>query len=390
MDFNSNTDVGMVRDAALFFARKQESEMADTALTAKGYDVTAVVGGVTRAIAYLKDTTKPSVVVLEVTVEEDVVESVKRLSQFKHPATKLIIVSNDRGISTYKQVILTGAFEYMTTPLNHDELSAVILSEDGISNNGNKGGVVVWGLVGGIGASTVSANIASYVANQLHRHTLLVDLNLHSGTCGTLLNHHEVGQLASLINYGDDVDGLLLGRSVSQLSDHLSLLNDQLEFNQGVTAVPSSYRSLVESASSEFNTHVWDVGTSAIHVLPEILPHSQTCVLVTELTISGVKALSRSLELLEQYSNVRPIIVVNKVRADSGRILKVDYVEKTIGRKVDHVIEHNGKAFVQCDENGTLIVDSNSNVSREIRKLAGNAVGVASKGASLKQWFGKR
>ncbi|CCN50444.1 hypothetical protein MADA3029_940110 [Vibrio nigripulchritudo MADA3029] len=390
MNMIATSDFQSVKNAALFFSRKEETEMAEAALTLKGFKVSAKVGDVSEAISYLKTNTKPDVLVLEITYEEEVTNTIKRLSQHKHPATKLVVVSEDRGISVYKQALQAGAFEYMPTPLNHDELASVVERENNFERTHTKGGVVVWGLVGGVGASTISSNIASYAANALHRHTLLIDMNLHSGTCGTLLNHHESGQLASLMNYGDDVDSMLLGRSVSKISDHLSLLNDQLELTQNVVLASSNYRSLVESANSEFNAHVWDVSGSALNALPEILSRSKTCVLVTELTIAGVKGLSRSLELLEGYPNVRPIIVINKVRPDSGRLLKIDYVEKTVGKKVDHIIEYSGKSFIACDENGSLLINGSGKVPREIKKLAGNAVGVAEQSSGIKKWFGKR
>lgn len=129
------------------------------------------------------------------------------------PNTAVIMMSVQNEADLLRQSMMAGAREFLAKPFSHDELTnsirhvnqlaranpRVATSRAGEPNGGasgrNKRGklITVFGLKGGVGRSTVAANLAISLQNQADGDVTLLDANLLYGDLGVMMNIADSG-----------------------------------------------------------------------------------------------------------------------------------------------------------------------------------------------------
>ena len=84
--------------------------------------------------------------------------------------------------------------------------------------------IAVVGAKGGVGASTISHNVAWAIARDLAMDAVVADLDLAFGTAGLDYNQDPPQGIADAVFSPDRVDTAFIDRLLSKCTDHLSLL----------------------------------------------------------------------------------------------------------------------------------------------------------------------
>lgn len=364
--------------AAYLTSSADTQKLADL-LSQRNFDAQLHQGNSQHAMAHCREHAHTDILIVELTSKEDLLIVSEQLRSLCSVATKLIVVAPDQGIEKYRQLVAIGIFDYLPTPLNHDALIRVFKriesGTDLISERLN--GTCVWGMKGGVGTSTIAANIAWQLANTHHRHTLAVDLDVHQGDLGLHLGQESHGQLSGLLAYAQELDPLLLERSIVSVNERLALLDDDQSFTQSTMVNVAELSSLARLVNQEYAGHVWDTAKASIDKIDAVLPHCQTCVLIADLTLSGARELAKALAFIEKHEHLRAITVVNQVRPQSGRLLTLQEFEQALGIQIGHVLDHNGKAFTQAQESGEMVSKGGGKISAQLKGIALDCLGQA-------------
>src|ERR1700730_3138095 len=120
------------------------------------------MGGAPAAVEAYRSAPTPNLIVLEATHDRNaLVGHLDELSQFCDAGTKVIICGKVNDIVLYRQLMLRGVSEYLVAPfgiLEFVQAVSHLYSAPGASPVGRV--IAVIGAKGGVGASTISHNVA--------------------------------------------------------------------------------------------------------------------------------------------------------------------------------------------------------------------------------------
>src|SRR5207247_5242198 len=121
----------------------------------------------------------------------------------------------------YRDLIDAGVSNYIVKPLTRELLTRALAPKTNsteISRSALKLGKLVSfiGARGGVGTTTLAANLAWHLANRHSRRVALVDLDLQNGDCSMIFNVDNVPGLRDALANPLRLDHLLLDRIMSK------------------------------------------------------------------------------------------------------------------------------------------------------------------------------
>ncbi len=183
-----------------------------------GFAVSGEVGLGTEAVARATET-KPAVIICG--LKEPMARAVQTIESLVHtlPETPVIVYSESGELETVRKAMLAGARDFLRTPIQPDDLKRSItaaleslerrhLRDAGNGILGPEGSIVtVYGAKGGIGKTTVAANLAVALVRQAGQSCVLVDADDSFGDAAANLSVTPERTLIDALRAPDDDDG---------------------------------------------------------------------------------------------------------------------------------------------------------------------------------------
>lgn len=128
----------------------------------------------------------------------DGMEVLKRLRKIT-PDTCIIMITATKAISTAVEALKLGAVDYLTKPMNVDDLLKIIqrvlvekkeraAQPGGAPAPGGPLAVSIFGNKGGVGKTTLACNLSAALASGSNKSVVLIDLNLQFGNAAVMLD----------------------------------------------------------------------------------------------------------------------------------------------------------------------------------------------------------
>ncbi|HUG48942.1 MAG TPA: response regulator [Candidatus Limnocylindria bacterium] len=308
--------------------------------------------------------------------------------------TAAIIMMSVQGEPDYlRRAMLAGAREFLVKPFSSDELAASIRQVHarerqkqgriGASGGGERAGeparrepgrvVTVFAPKGGVGRTTLAVNMAVAAATELGQSVVLVDGSLQFGDVGVLLNlspkNKTITDLSQELTGDDDVEALD-GALVSHSSGiRVLLAPPSPEMSEFVTV--EHIQRIISALRRHYDLVIIDSWAWLQDSTLTFLDQADTVLLVLTLEISNIKNIRQFVELGEQlgYSESKVQLVLN--RADAAYGIRVQDVESSIGRKINHTVVSDGRTVVYALNRGVPFVVSarQARVSEDVLRL---------------------
>ena len=215
----------------------------------------------------------------------------------------------------YRQVTRgLGALEYLSKPLTRDMVARYfgpLVAGDGPTMEMNGGRLVtVTGVCGGVGATTIAANLAWHFALYAHRHTVLLDADLHLGAAGMMLDAKTGPGLGRALEAPQRVDPLFVERAAQPVADRLHLLAGEEPLSEMPAYVPGAAAALLAALRCRYNFIVADTPFAPLPLNRDLLDLAGQRVLVMTPTLAGIRATLRLLSLPAGAAQKRRAMVV--------------------------------------------------------------------------------
>ncbi|AOO80087.1 AAA family ATPase [Bosea vaviloviae] len=184
------------------------------------------MGGPAAAVEAFRSAPTPNVIVVEtVSDPATLVRHLETLSEACDAGTKVVVVGHVNDVQLYRDLIRRGVSEYLIAPLGTLDILRT-LSELYVAPGARNLGriIAVMGAKGGVGASTVSHNVAWAIARNLDASTVIVDLDIAFGTAGLDFNQDPPQGVAEAVFAPERLDANFLDRLLSRCSENLALL----------------------------------------------------------------------------------------------------------------------------------------------------------------------
>ncbi len=281
--------------------------------------------GIRAAIATLASMATPLTLIVDLSGEENPFAALNDLRQVVEPNVRILVVGDQKGIDFYRQMTLDlGASEYLHKPLTRDIVARYfgpLLNAKASVQNMVPGGrlVTVTGVRGGVGASTVAANLSWYLGVEAKRHTVLLDTDLHRGVGAMLLGAKPGSALRTALEAPEQVDELFVERAAPQLAERLHVLagmenlSDQLDFPLGGAA------QLSEALRRRYNFVVTDLPFTGLSLHRDLMHLAHQRVLVMLPTLACIRDTLRLLAIPNGPAQPRrPIVILNRAGMTGG------------------------------------------------------------------------
>jgi pilus assembly protein CpaE len=183
-------------------------------------------GGIEAAIVRFASQASPNLLIID-SIQQGpmMLQSIDRLAEVIEQGTKVVIIGAVNDIALFRELMARGVSEYIVPPIQALDLIRTIC---GLYVNPDKpfaGRVVaVIGARGGIGASTISHNLAWSIAERQESSATLLDLDLSFGTAALDFNQDPQQSIADALMAPDRVDDVFLERVMTKQTQRLQML----------------------------------------------------------------------------------------------------------------------------------------------------------------------
>lgn len=300
-------------------------------------------GGIRAAVAALQRAASPRVLVVDVSGEEQPLTALGKLSDVVEPHVVVLVIGELTDLDFYRAVTRgLGAAEYLARPVTRDTIArhfGPLALGEAPAADGVVGGrlLTVTGVRGGVGATTVAVNLAWHLGMVAHRHTVLLDPNVQTGTAAFMLNIEPGSGLRIALEAPERIDALLAERAAQPVADRLHVLAAEEKLGPSPCCAPGAAAQLLEALRRRYNFIIADVPFAPVMVYRDLLDAAYQRILVMEPSLAAVRDTLRLTALPSGPSQTRrPVVVLNRLGRPGG--LTRRQVEDALQVKVDLVI----------------------------------------------------
>lgn len=216
------------------------------------------MGGMAAAIEAYRSAPTPNVIVLESDGRSDLLSGLDQLATVCDAGTRVVVIGRINDVTLYRELVRRGVSDYVLAPVSAIDVVRSICNLFSAPEAKAVGRIIaVVGAKGGVGASTISHNVAWAIARDLAMDAVVADLDLAFGTAGLDYNQDPPQGIADAVFSPDRVDTAFIDRLLSKCTDHLSLL-----------AAPATL------------DRVYDFGTDAFDAVFDTLRSTMPCIVL--------------------------------------------------------------------------------------------------------------
>ena len=348
-------------------------------LQRQGYEIAAANSGnqaLTKAVAEA-----PDLIILDVMMPDmDGYEVCRRLrANTQTQDTPIIMFTAKTLVDDKVAGFEAGADDYLTKPTHPAELASrvkAILSRSAAKRQGGQEQglvVAVLGAKGGVGTTTIAANVASVLAHK--EPTVVADLRPGQGSLGLSLGFPRAAGMATLLTRpaSEITARAVTGEIVSHSSGLRLLLSSARPKETLITIRPDTVMAIIRQLRAAARIVILDIGAGFTPINQHILREIDHLVLVVDsqrVTLNMAKALLHELKNSGLGQGRISITLVNHTH--SSLQITWQEAEQILEQEMTGIISPAPELAFQADEAGTPMVylQPNAVVANQLVKLS--------------------
>lgn len=327
--------------------------------------------------------------------EENIVLMSEIIGQAKARDIKVILIAEDVTPAALHSLLRDGADEFVPYPLPEGELAQAIARvraadeapapapqqaapmHTGAPKDGAL--IVVHGLAGGVGATTMAVNLAWELATADKKHApsvCLIDLDLQFGAVATFLDLPRREAVYEMLSDTENMDEEIFAQSLVPFEDTLHVLTAPAEMLPLDLITSEDVTRVLEMARNQFDYVVVDMPSTLVQWSEAVLSQSHVYFVMIELDMRCAQNTLRFKRALQSEE-----LPVEKLRFILNRAPKftdlnakgrVKRLAESLAISIDVQLPDGGKPITQANDHGLPLANSapKSPLRREIAKLA--------------------
>ncbi len=334
------------------------------------------------SLAILGGMTTPEIVLVDLSGEDQPINAMMDLADVVEPGTVVLAVGENQNVNFYRTVTKgMGVREYLAKPLTEEavrrnflEVMRAELPPAPATRVGRM--VAVCGVRGGVGTTTVATNLAWMIGTEMHRHTVLVDADLHTGTAALSLDVKHDRGLCTALESPERVDNLLIERSTQAVSERLHVLAALEPMTTTTTYDQRGANTLILALRARYNFVVADAGAKLSPFARDLITLAHQRVIVLDPSVVAIRNLHRLMDLpAGPLQSPRPVLVLNM--AGGAGALTASFMEQNLGVKFDAVLPDQPRLVPKADKMGRPAAETRGPFRTGMQQLA-HALGASS------------
>lgn len=385
------TDQSRVKKIKCFVV-DSETEKALRSIPFEQHNVEAdiEIGEVVDAISYLKENRSPDILLIDITKSKFPTSGLDLLADVCEPGVEVIAIGERNEVGVFRDLMNAGIRDYFVKPLPVQPITKCI---DSIVGKGqsqepvglfHKSGkvVAVVGAVGGIGVSTMVANLGWGLSEKKLKRIALIDMDFQLGTISDNLNIETGGNINQLFDSPDRIDDILVERFMTHISDNFMVLSSQVPLDAAPDYKTESLEAIIDVLVNKFHYVIIDVPRNfGSKITTDLLKKADLVIVLTDYSITGLKSTNKIVEALRSFVSIgqQITIAVNKVGAYThGEITKAQFEERLL-QPIDIEINYDKKESMQALTDGVPVLSTGSgDLAIGLTKMMNLMLGVSS------------
>jgi len=320
----------------------------------------------------------PDLMLLDISGSGDAVAGLDEVMQLCPRSTRVLVIGSVNDVSLYRSLTSLGVIDYLVKPVSgevlHDALAALLDDRGPDGGGGPLTRITAFlGGRGGIGTTSIAVATAWYFVHEFHQRAALIDLDLHFGTLALGLDLEPGRGLREALEHPERIDSMLISSAMSSAGDRLKVLAGEEALDETMRFHTDGFGPLFELMGNDFDQLVVDLPRALDDGSRHVITNADTFVLVTDLSLPGLRDSLRILDLAKRIgSKGSPIVVASQVGAPHRGEISQREFERGLGQSLDHVISYDPKAAVTMARHGKALPDAAraSKAAEEILALA--------------------
>lgn len=364
----------------------------------KDIEVIAKASNGREAVALAKQH-RPDVILMDINMPDMDGIAATEAIMTQDPAVQVIIMSVQGETDYLRRAMLAGAREFLTKPISADDLYKSIrhvyrlaatrprvTNTGGSAEGGSAGGggtegqiIAVFSPKGGVGTSSIAANLAVAIRQQTNKKVALVDGNMVFGDLSVILNLRSDKTILDLATRIDGLDRDLLNDVLATHTSQVKVLLAPPDPQSGEVVTSDHFRAILEQMRREFDYVIVDTPASFQDRSLLLLDMANRIVTLMTLEMHCIRNITQFLEVtnLLEYPQEKIVLVLNKATNRTG--MRAEDVEKTIRRKMVIQIGDDAQEMTVSINQGVPLVirKPTHQIARDINNLARELTPVA-------------
>ncbi len=297
--------------------------------------------------------------------------------------TAVVCTGHETASEMIVRAYRAGASEFLCQPFSLPELNEVIGKIQSVGSatateESRGGGIIAcFSGRGGSGTTTVSVNLAAAFASRLKKPTVIVDLNLQSGTVPLFFGVEPTYTIADVAHNQDRLDAELMKNFLTKSGDDIYVLAAPSKVEEADDVHPAHVERMLPLLMGQFGFVVVDCPHTLDSNTVPVLDAASVILIVSLLDVPAVYSTKRMLALFKNmgYEEERMKLVIN--RYSKGDSVPLAKVEQVLGFNRVMMLSDDHRAMSNSMNLGTPLVTSQikSSLIKEYGELAATIAG---------------
>lgn len=322
-------------------------------------------GGIKSAVRHISAGVCPKILLVDLSESTDPRADMQSLAEVCEADTAVIAAGVLNDVSFFRDLIHAGVQDYLLKPLKLDAVDEAFetalealeaLEQQPEEEPVDGQSVAIIGLRGGLGASTLSANIAAWFAGH-KQSTIFLDLDLYFGVAALNFDQDPGRGLIDALDNPARVDGLFLERAVVKPVEHMSILAAEAPIGTLGQQADGAILHLCQALQESYTNLVMDLPRYMLGQQGDALQAMTDIVLLTDLSLVGARDCIRTLGYLSKVAPKATVHIVQVRTSQAIDEVPLKDFENSIEHSIDFIMPHDPKTFMAATKEGKMITD---------------------------------
>lgn len=332
-------------------------------------------GGMARAAKHYVDNPSPQFIIVEENGgPAEIQKGLESLAEVVEPGRKVIVIGTVNDVQAYRRLINQGVSEYLVGPVDTADIAAAIMSCVKDTNSTPKGRVISFvGSRGGVGSSTLAANIAWTLANATQEEVIGIDLDFNFGTMALALNLDPKQAVFEALTEAERIDPVLVERFMTEHGPHFSVLSTTGSLKEMAEPSTEAVERLIDICRSMAQFVVLDLPRQWSAWASAVLLLSDEIVLTANPDIANLRDAKMMFDWLKgRRGSASNRLVLNKADVAKRNQLSAKDFQDTLGVAPGLTIGFDPTLFAQLANNGQMVGEGakSHRLNEQLRQFA--------------------
>jgi pilus assembly protein CpaE len=328
--------------------------------------------------------------------EENLGPAANIISTAKSLGCKVLLVAHELTPVSLHQLMRLGADDFAPYPLPDGALSDSLerlrnttsASPETSSEGRNRNGMIlpIYGISGGVGASTFAVNLAWEMAQytkKTNKRVCILDFNFQFGSVATYLDLPRREAIYDLLTDAQNVDKESLSSALTSFKSKLAVLTAPLDALPLDIVGPEDVEKLLKTATASYDFVIIDMPTTLVSWSDKVLQMSETFFTVIEMDMRSAQNTLRFLRTLKAedlpYEKIQYALNRAPGFADMNGKTRIKRMSESLGIALNIMLPDGGKAVTNSSDQGLPLSETAAKnaLRKEVRRIATSLVDMA-------------